>query len=156
MKKVTQSICFALLALLLCNCTAKFEEFNSNPYEPTELNPRLLFSQLITCMSSTEENPAQRNITFWAGPFGGMLTPSSSWSRSQHFYTYNVDDSWNKWSVNWYFESSTRTISPSNASPMRRDTTMHWPRLCGYISCRLSPPCRALSLIAKSRADSTA
>ena len=41
MKKVTQSICFALLALLLCNCTAKFEEFNSNPYEPTELNPRL-------------------------------------------------------------------------------------------------------------------
>lgn len=54
MKKVTQSICFALLALLLCNCTAKFEEFNSNPYEPTELNPRLLFSQLITCMSSTE------------------------------------------------------------------------------------------------------
>lgn len=29
MKKVTQSICFALLALLLCNCTAKFEEFNS-------------------------------------------------------------------------------------------------------------------------------
>ena len=48
MKKVTQSICFALLALLLCNCTAKFEEFNSNPYEPTELNPRLLFSQLIT------------------------------------------------------------------------------------------------------------
>lgn len=104
MKKVTQSICFALLVLLLCNCTAKFEEFNSNPYEPTELNPRLLFSQLITCMSSTEENPAQRNITFWAGPFGGMLTPSSSWSRSQHFYTYNVDDSWNKWSVNWYFE----------------------------------------------------
>lgn len=104
MKKVTLSICLVLLALLLCNCTAKYEEFNSNPYQPTELNPRLLFSQLITCMSSTEENPAQRNITFWAGPFGGMLTPSSDWSRIQHFYTYNVDDSWNKWSVNWYFE----------------------------------------------------
>ena len=34
-----------------------------------------------------------------------MLTPTSSWSRSQHFYTYNVDDNWNKWSVDWYFKN---------------------------------------------------
>ena len=87
MKKITPIICSVLLVLLMCNCTGKFEEFNSNQYQPPVLNSRLLFAQLITCMSSTEENPSQRNITFWAGPFGGMLTPTSSWSRSQHFYT---------------------------------------------------------------------
>ena len=105
MKKITPIICSVLLVLLMCNCTGKFEEFNSNQYQPPVLNSRLLFAQLITCMSSTEENPSQRNITFWAGPFGGMLTPTSSWSRSQHFYTYNVDDNWNKWSVDWYFKN---------------------------------------------------
>lgn len=106
MKKITaQFICFALLILFTCNCIGKFEDFNTNQYEPTALNSRLLFAQLITCMSSTEENPSQRNITFWAGPFGGMLTPSSSWSRSQHFYTYNVSDDWNKWSFDWYFKN---------------------------------------------------
>ena len=106
MKKVTtRFIAFALLILFMCNCTGKFEEYNSNPYQPTELNPRLLFAQIISCMSSIQENPAQRNITFWSGPFGGMLTPSSSWSRTQHFYTYNVDDDWNKRSVNLYFNN---------------------------------------------------
>ena len=105
MKKITQLICSVLLVLLMCNCTGKFEDFNTNQYQPPVLNSRLLFAQLITCMSSTEENPSQRNITFWAGPFGGMLTPTSSWGRSQHFYTYNVDDNWNKWSVDWYFKN---------------------------------------------------
>lgn len=106
MKKVTtQFICFALTTLLMCSCIGKFEDFNTNQYEPTVLNSRLLFAQLISCMSSVEENPAQRNITFWAGPFGGMLTPNSSWGRQQHFYTYNVDDEWNKWSVDWYYKT---------------------------------------------------
>ena len=63
MKKVTtRFIAFALLILFMCNCTGKFEEYNSNPYQPTELNPRLLFAQIISCMSSIQENPAQRNI----------------------------------------------------------------------------------------------
>ena len=106
MKKVTtQVICFALLMLFMCNCIGKFEEYNSNPYQTPVLSPRLQFAQLISCMSSVQENPAQRNITFWAGPFGGMLTPSSNWSRSQHFYTYNIDDEWNKWSVDWYYKT---------------------------------------------------
>lgn len=105
MKKRTQFICSVLLVLLMCNCTGKFEEYNTNRYQPPVLSARLLFAQLITCMSSTEENPSQRNITFWAGPFGGMLTPTSSWSKSQHFYTYNSDDVWNKWSSDWYFKN---------------------------------------------------
>lgn len=57
MKKITPIICSVLLVLLMCNCTGKFEEFNSNQYQPPVLNSRLLFAQLITCMSSTEENP---------------------------------------------------------------------------------------------------
>lgn len=105
MKRINQFIYLALSILLMSSCIGKFEEYNTNPYQPPTLNSRLLFAQLISCMSSVEENPAQRNITFWAGPFGGMLTPSHNWSRSQHFYTYNIDDDWNKWSVDWYFKT---------------------------------------------------
>lgn len=104
MKRAIKFLLCTALIPFLCNCTAGFDTINKNPYKPTVLNPRLLFPQLINCMSSVEENPCQRNNTFWAGPFGGMLTPTNSWSRAEHFYTYNVADDWNKWSVNWYFE----------------------------------------------------
>lgn len=126
MKKITtRLIGFALLLLFMCNCTGKFEEYNTNPYQPTELNPRLLFNQIITIMSSVKENPAQRNLTFWSGPFGGMLTPSSSWGRSQHFQTYNVDDDWNKGRSISISMSYIPAISPSRNSPTLRGIIMH-------------------------------
>ena len=72
MKKITQFICSVLLVLLVCNCTGKnLRTITPTNTRPPVLNSRLLFAQLITCMSSTEENPSQRNITFWAGPFWG-------------------------------------------------------------------------------------
>lgn len=58
---------------------------------------------MIDCLASPEENPCQRNNTFWAC-FGGYVTAPNSWSRPQLFSTYNIDDSWNEWSVKWYFE----------------------------------------------------
>ena len=34
MKKITQFICSVLLVLLVCNCTGKFEDYNTNQYQP--------------------------------------------------------------------------------------------------------------------------
>ncbi|MCD8312720.1 MAG: SusD/RagB family nutrient-binding outer membrane lipoprotein [Bacteroidales bacterium] len=93
---------FAAAGMLLSSCTGDFEKFNTNPYEPTSLPVTSFFPGMIDCLASPEENPCQRNNTFWAC-FGGYVTASNSWNRSTLFATFNVDDDWNKWSVDWYF-----------------------------------------------------
>lgn len=104
MKKIAKYIFgTAIFSLVMGSCTDNFEKYNLNPNEPTTLEPGI--STLIDCLSSAEENPCQRNNTFWAGPFSGYVTVTNNWSRSFHFYTYNIDDEWNQWSVNWYFET---------------------------------------------------
>lgn len=103
MKKILKyTLGAAIFSLALGSCTGNYEKYNLNPNEPTTLEPGI--STLIDCLSSAEENPCQRNNTFWQGPFGGYITVTNSWSRNFHFYTNNIDDDWNQWSVNWYFE----------------------------------------------------
>ncbi len=90
------------MGLLAASCTQDFEKFNTNPYEPTSLPVASFFPGMIDCLASPEENPCQRNNTFWAC-FGGYVTAPNSWNRNTLFATFNVDDDWNEWSVNWYF-----------------------------------------------------
>ena len=103
MKKVLKYIVgVALLPLALAGCTSNFDEYNTNPYEPTTLDVRQFFAEMQDCFASPEENPYQRNATFWAC-FGGYITAPHSWSRSTLYSTWNIDDDWNKWTVDWYY-----------------------------------------------------
>lgn len=86
----------------VAGCTGNFEEYNTNPYEPSTLPVSEFFPAMIDCLASPEENPCQRNNTFWAC-FGGYVTAPNSWNRSTLYATYNIDDEWNKWTVDWYF-----------------------------------------------------
>ncbi len=100
------------LGAVASGCTSGYEKFNTNPYEPTELPVTSYFPGMMDCLASPEENPCQRNNTFWAC-FGGYVTAPNSWSRSTLFATFNVDDGWNKWSQDWYFtEGSGKGIYP--------------------------------------------
>lgn len=83
-------------------CTAKFEEYNTHPYKPESLPVTSFFPAMLDCLASPEENPCQRNNTFWAC-FGGYVTAPNSWSRNNLYSTFNIDDDWNKWTVDWYF-----------------------------------------------------
>lgn len=104
MKKIIKYfVGVALLPLALTGCTSNFDKYNTNPTEPSKLDPRQLFAQMQDCLASPEENPFQRNCTFWAC-FGGHITAPHSWSRSTLYSTYNIDDDWNKWTADWYFE----------------------------------------------------
>ena len=88
--------------MLLEGCTSGFEGFNTNPYEPEKLPVESFFPAMFDCLASPEENPCQRNNTFWAC-FGGYVTAPNSWNRNNLYATFNIDDEWNKWTVDWYF-----------------------------------------------------
>lgn len=95
-------IAAALAGSVTVGCTEKFGEYNTNPYEPETLPVTSFFPAMLDCLASPEENPCQRNNTFWAC-FGGYVTAPHSWSRNNLYATYNIDDDWNKWTVDWYF-----------------------------------------------------
>ncbi len=102
MKAIFKYITAIAAVLALGSCTEKFDEYNTNKYQPTALPLASYFPSMFDCLASPEENPCQRNNTFWAC-FGGYVTAPNTWSRSTLFSTWNVDDAWNKWSVDWYF-----------------------------------------------------
>ena len=102
MNKIVKYIAGFIGLVALAGCTGDFEQFNKNPYEPSTLPVKSFNPGLIDWLASPEENPCQRNNTFWAC-FGGYVTASNSWGRSNLFSTFNVDGDWNKWTVNETF-----------------------------------------------------
>lgn len=92
----------AAAGAVMSGCTKNFEDYNTNPYQPETLPVTSFFPAMLDCLASPEENPCQRNNTFWAC-FGGYVTAPNSWSRNNLYATYNIDDAWNKWTVDWYF-----------------------------------------------------
>jgi len=103
MKAIIKYITAIAAVLALGSCTDNFDEYNTNKYEPTDLPLASYFPSMFDCLASPEENPCQRNNSFWAC-FGGYVTAPQTWSRSTLFSTWNVDDNWNKWSVEWYYD----------------------------------------------------
>ena len=92
----------AVAAAAAAGCTKNFPKYNTNPYKPESLPVTSFFPAMLDCLASPEENPCQRNNTFWAC-FGGYVTAPHSWSRNNLYSTFNIDDEWNKWTVDWYF-----------------------------------------------------
>lgn len=104
MNKIYRYILGMAAMCVAAGCTSGFEGFNTQAYSPEKISPAMNFPQMIDCLASAEENPCQRNNTFWA-VFGGYVTPSSSWSRNTNFWTYNIDEDWNKWTADWYYST---------------------------------------------------
>ncbi|MCX4335477.1 MAG: SusD/RagB family nutrient-binding outer membrane lipoprotein [Bacteroidales bacterium] len=93
---------FFVIAAASAGCTDKFGEMNTNPYRPETLPVHSFFPAMLDCLASPEENPCQRNNTFWAC-FGGYVTAPHSWTRTNLYSTFNIDDAWNQWTVDWYY-----------------------------------------------------
>lgn len=103
MNKIYKHIlAFVAFSATLIGCTGKFGDMNTNPYEPETLPVHSFFPAMLDCLASPEENPCQRNNTFWAC-FGGYVTAPHSWGRANLYSTFNIDDDWNKWTADWYF-----------------------------------------------------
>lgn len=85
-----------VLAPVFCGCTSNFEEYNTNPYQPHELNPPMLYTTMITSGVNVQQNDNQMIDQMVGGPFGGYLSMSQDWGRVTNFNTYNADDNWNQ------------------------------------------------------------
>lgn len=94
----------AMLPLVMSGCTGNFEDYNTNPDAPTKLPAEAIIKKVFNVLASAEENPCQRNNTFWAC-FGGYVTTPNDWGKGdQLFQYYNcMIDDWNNWSHNFYY-----------------------------------------------------
>lgn len=105
MKRIINKIIVAAAIIpVFCSCTSKFEEYNTNPYQPHDLNPPMLYTTMITSGVNVQQNDNQMIDQMVGGPFGGYLSMSQDWGRVTNFYTYNADDAWNQVPFNTPFE----------------------------------------------------
>lgn len=101
---IIKTIAVAALAPIFCGCTSNFEDYNTNPYQPHDLNPPMLYTTMITSGVNVQQNDNQMIDQMVGGPFGGYLSMSQDWGRVNNFYTYNADDNWNQIPFNTPFE----------------------------------------------------
>lgn len=102
MKKAIKIIAFLGIAgMALPGCTAKFEEFNTNPYAPVKGDASLLMPSMIEQLMYVQQNSSQM-IDQMVGTYGGYFTLTNRWG-GQNYDTFNVSDDWNKSTYNTAF-----------------------------------------------------
>ncbi len=88
----------SLIAATAASCTAKFEEINSNPYQPGDLTADdyalgSAMNNLAGCVVSPDVNTAQFTDCLLGGPLGGYFADSqSNWKAT--ISNFNPTDDW--------------------------------------------------------------
>lgn len=93
MKKITKIIALVLALPLLGGCIGKFEEYNTNPYEPSKVAPYALLSEMWKIYANAQQNACQFNNTMWAS-FSGIVCETGIWG-GKGFYYYAAPDNFN-------------------------------------------------------------
>lgn len=102
MNKIIKYIaCASIAVMALPGCTGKFEDFNTNPYAPTQGDPSLFLPKMIEQMMYVQQNSSQM-IDQMVGTYGGYFTLTNRWG-GQNYDTFNVSDDWNKSTYNTAF-----------------------------------------------------
>ena len=101
MKHILSTIIISsLIAVTASSCTGKFEEINSNPYQPGDLSEDdyalgSAMNNLAGCVVSPDVNTAQFTDCLLGGPLGGYFADSqSTWKAT--ISNYNPTDDWTR------------------------------------------------------------
>lgn len=97
MKKIFNITIISMLALIsvLYGCTGNFEEYNTNPKQPTAIPPENFLSKMFEVFAFPQQNNCQYLNCFW-GCFSGWVTEVSTWEfGSQIFAYYNASEKHN-------------------------------------------------------------
>lgn len=100
MKKIFKFIAAScLMASVLASCTAKFEEYNKSPFDPTaEQMGDALLGQYLQNMQQMlvqgQQNNSQMIDQMIGSEFGGHIACINPWGNGGNFYTYNPRVGW--------------------------------------------------------------
>ncbi|MCD8072091.1 MAG: SusD/RagB family nutrient-binding outer membrane lipoprotein [Alistipes sp.] len=100
MKSNLFKVIAGLCTLAAAACTANYENINSKPYEPGDLNPDdyalgAAMSALAGCVISTDENTTQFTDCLLGGPMGGYFADANAgWANTMS--NYNPTDDWSR------------------------------------------------------------
>lgn len=99
--RYTGLACAALLLTAATGCTSKFEEFNTNPYAPTqgEMNgdnaaTKSLIVNAMAALVQVQENNSQMVDQMVGNEYGGMTACLNPWGNSGNTYTYDTRSGW--------------------------------------------------------------
>lgn len=103
MKKIVRYTFLMLLSgWLATGCTSNFEEYNTDPYAPTESNPNILLPTMVGALMYVQQNDSQM-VDQMVGTLGGYFTLSNRWG-GMNFDTFNPSDDWNQQTYNLIFQ----------------------------------------------------
>lgn len=100
MKKIFKFIAAScLMASVLSGCTGKFEEYNKNPYDPTdaEMGDALLgqyLQNMQEVLVQGQQNDSQMIDQMIGSEYGGHIACINPWGNGGNFYTLNPRIGW--------------------------------------------------------------
>ena len=101
--KFTKYMGVGAAVLLMASCTTKFEEYNTNPYEPSTIPAVSLLATMFQVYASPQQNDCQMNNTMWACHSGQVTTPTDWKKGDQLFAYYNPVEAFNGASWGTYY-----------------------------------------------------
>ena len=87
MKKVTKYLFIGISCLLLSGCIGKFEEYNTNPYQPAKVSATDLLATMFHVYASPNQNDCQFNNCMW-GCFSGHVAAPAQWEFGENTFLY--------------------------------------------------------------------
>ena len=103
MKKVTKYLFIGISCLLLSGCIGKFEEYNTNPYQPAKVSATDLLATMFHVYASPNQNDCQFNNCMW-GCFSGHVAAPAQWEFGENtFLYYNAQNKHNDGSWSNYY-----------------------------------------------------
>ncbi len=96
--KITACI---FITSLLAGCTKNFEQYNTNPFAPTEEQMQAdnaltgsLLKAMIPTLVQGQQNNSQMIDQMVGSEYGGHIACIATWGNSGNFYTYNPKQGW--------------------------------------------------------------
>ncbi|MDE6870635.1 MAG: SusD/RagB family nutrient-binding outer membrane lipoprotein [Bacteroidales bacterium] len=103
MKTTIKYIIIGISFVLFSGCIGRFEEYNTNPYEPSSVSASSLLAEMFEVYASPQQNETQYNNCMWAA-YSGHVTATGNWSRGKDIFAYyNSRDDHNAATWGYYF-----------------------------------------------------
>jgi len=79
MNKIIKYIGASAVVCMMAGCTTNFEDFNTNPYQPSKVPASNLLSTMFNVYACPQQNACQEINCMWAS-FSGQVTATANWS----------------------------------------------------------------------------